>query len=69
MNTEAVKGSLGVQADLVNTLLGGQLKQQELAKDIAVVNIQMSLETQQSAQAQQVVAQMTGVGGGLNTYV
>lgn len=69
METEALKGSMQIQADLVKTLLGGQLQEQNLALDIAKVNIQMQLEAQQMAQAQTAIAQMTGVGGNLNAYV
>lgn len=66
---DLVKGSMEIQADLVNTLLGGMLEQQDMAKNIAAVNIQMKLVAKQMGQAQEVVAQMTGVGGNLNTYI
>jgi len=66
---DAVKDSMQIQADLVNTLLSGQLQQQDLMKDLATMNIQMKLGAQQMAQAQEIIAEMTGVGGQLNTYV
>lgn len=66
MSTGALQSSLDTQAGLVETLMGGQMQQVDQAMKMVKVGLQMKLETDQMAQAQAVVAEMTGVGQNLN---
>lgn len=66
MGVSSLNSSMDTQADLVNTLMGGQMKQVDQAMKMVKVGMQMQLETNKMAQAQEVVAQMTGVGQNLN---
>ncbi len=65
-NTFAAANS--IPGDLVNTLMGGQMKQVDQAMQAAKVGMEMQTKVQQQAQAMEVVAMMTGVGGKVNTY-
>ncbi len=54
--------------DLVNTLMGGQMKQVDQAMKAVKVGMEMEAKMQQQAQAMEVVSMMTGIGGKVNTY-
>ena len=62
-------GANGIQADLAQQLLSGPLQEADMALKLTKVEMQMQLKTQEMALAQSVVAQMTGVGGNVNTVV
>ncbi len=57
-----------IPGDLVSTLMGGQMKQVDQAMKAAKVGLEMQTKVQQQAQAMEVVAMMTGVGGRVNTF-
>lgn len=67
MEIGAVKGANDIQADLARKLLSGPMQEADLAVNIAKTEMQMRLKGQEMAETQGVVAQMTGVGGTLNT--
>lgn len=67
MGVSSVNGANGIQADLAQQLLSGPQQEADMAVKVAKVNMQMQLKAQEMATAQSVVAQMTGVGGNLNT--
>ncbi|UQZ88576.1 hypothetical protein C4J81_04890 [Deltaproteobacteria bacterium Smac51] len=57
-----------IPGDLVSTLMGGQMQQVDQAMKMVKVGAEMETKVQQQAQAMEVVAMMTGVGGKVNTY-
>ena len=67
MSIGAVNGANGIQADLAETLLNGPMQMAEQEMKVAKVAMQTQLKEQEMAQVQNVVAQMTGVGGMVNT--
>lgn len=69
MGVSSLNASMESQADLVQTLMGGQMEQVDQAMKMVKVGMQMQMETNKMAQAQEVVAQMTGVGQNLNMKV
>lgn len=70
MGMEGIGSSMGAQImDLGKTLLGGEMKEAELALQTAKVGMQMQLKGQEMAQTQEVIAMMTGTGGSIDTTV
>ncbi|MDL2207158.1 hypothetical protein LJC09_04025 [Desulfovibrio sp. OttesenSCG-928-F20] len=69
MSVGTLQSSLETQANLAQTLLSGPLQMADQAMKNANVNMQMQMKTQEMANAQAVVAQMTGVGGQINLKV
>lgn len=66
MSIGALGSALDTQANLAETLLGGQMQMADLAMQQAKVNMQMSLKAQEMQTTQEVVSMMTGVGTRLN---
>lgn len=69
MEVNSLQSGSGMQADMMQNMLNAPLKEADLGMKIAKVNMQVQLQTQEMAQNQAVVAQMTGVGGQLNAVV
>ena len=63
----AFNSANSIPGDLVKTLLGGQMAQQEQALQAAAVQMEAQTKLQEQAMAMGVVSMMTGVGTRVNT--
>ena len=68
MSVSMAKGVLDTQADMIQTLLNGNLKDVDLTVKLAKTSAALSLKSQELGLAEKVMGMM-GVGGNVNLKV